>query len=226
MRVIRRSYKTIFSLLIIIFPIISEAANKETAIDSLKEFGYKKEIPQQFEKPILTALSHFPELKNVHIVFRIKKAYSGLTTKPNFAGVFKRKDHRTYIVTISNETIDTLRPLLLQNLTFEQQVGVIGHELSHVVDFNSKNFPQTIGVGIGHISNQYLDKMEFNTDRICIQHGLGKYLLAYSKHVRETMHVHNWRGGDYVNKGNGNGKYERYMNPNTIEKTMQEMQSH
>lgn len=226
MRVIRRSYKTIFSLLIIIFPIISEAANKETAIDSLKEFGYKKEIPQQFEKPILTALSHFPELKNVHIVFRIKKAYSGLTTKPNFAGVFKRKDHRTYIVTISNETIDTLRPLLLQNLTFEQQVGVIGHELSHVVDFNSKNFPQTIGVGIGHISNQYLDKMEFNTDRICIQHGLGKYLLAYSKHVRETMHVHNWRGGDYVNKGNGNGKYERYMNPDTIEKTMREMETH
>ena len=226
MRVIRRSYKTIFSLLIIIFPIISEAANKVTAVDSLKEFGYKKEIPQQFEKPILTALSHFPELKNVHIVFRIKKAYSGLTTKPNFAGVFKRKDHRTYIITISNETIDTLRSLLLQNLTFEQQVGVIGHELSHVVDFNSKNFPQTIGVGIGHISNQYLDKMEFNTDRICIQHGLGKYLLAYSKHVREVMHVHNWRGSDYVNKGNGNGKYERYMNPDTIEKTMQEMQTH
>ena len=226
MPVIRRSYKTIFFLLIITLPIITLAANTETTIDSLKEFGNKKEIPQQFEKPILTALSHFPELKDVHIVFRIKKAYSGLNTKPNFAGIFKRKDHRTYIITISNETIDTLKPLLLQNLTFEQQVGVIGHELSHVVDFNSKNFPQTIGVGIGHISKKYLDKMEFNTDRICVHHGLGKYLLAYSKHVRETMHVHNWRGGDYVNKGNGNGKYERYMNPETIEKTMKEMQSH
>ncbi|HMK19610.1 MAG TPA: hypothetical protein VK492_15515 [Chitinophagaceae bacterium] len=226
MLIIRQSYKTIFFLLIITLPIITLAANKETTIDSLKEFGNKKEIPQQFEKPILTALSHFPELKNVHIVFRIKKAYSGLTTKPNFIGVFKRKDHRTYIITISNETIDTLKPLLLHNLTFEQQVGVIGHELSHVVDFNSKNFPQTIGVGIGHISKKYLDKMEFNTDRICIQHGLGKYLLAYSKHVRETMHVHNWRGGDYVNKGNGNGKYERYMNPETIEKTMREMETH
>ena len=164
----RQSYKTIFSLLIIIFPLISEAAIKETTIDSLKEFGNKKEIPQQFEKPILTALSHFPELKDVHIVFKIKKARTGLATKPDFVGVFQRKDHRTYIITISNETIDTLRPLLLQNLTFEQQVGVIGHELSHVVDFNSNNFPQTIGVGIGHISKKYLDKMEFNTDRICI----------------------------------------------------------
>ena len=226
MPVKRQSYKPIFFLLTIIFPFICEAANNERTIDSLKEFGLNKTIPQQYEKPILTALSYFPELKDVHIVFKIKKAYTPLITKPNFAGVFKRKDHRTYIITISDQTIDTLKPLLFQNLIFEQQVGVIGHELSHVVDFNSKNFLQTIGVGINHISKRYLDKMEFNTDRICIQHGLGKYLLAYSKHVRETMHVQNWRGVDYVKKGNGNGKYERYMNPDTIEKTMKEMQTH
>jgi len=226
MPLIPRSYKPFFFLLIIIFPFISEAANKKIPIDTLQEFGNKKEIPPQYEKAVLTALSYFPELKDVHIVFKIKKAYTPLTTKPNFASVFKRKDHRTYIITISDQTIDTLKPLLFQNLSFEQQVGVIGHELSHVADFNSKNFPQTIGVGINHISKRYLDKMEFNTDRICIQHGLGKHLLAYSKHVRETMHVHNWRGVDYVNKGNGNGKYERYMNPDTIEKTMKEIQTH
>ena len=226
MTVIQQLYKTIFLTLAIISPSISDAANKQVIIDSLQKFRNKKEIPQQFEKPILTALSYFPELKEVHIIFKIKKARTGLATKPDFSGVFQRKNHRTYIITISNETIDTLRPLLLQNLTFEQQVGVIGHELSHVVDFNSQNFPQTIGVGIGHISKRYLDKMEFNTDRICIQHGLGKYLLAYSKHVREVMHVHNWRGSDYVNKGNGNGKYERYMNPDTIEKIMREMETH
>jgi hypothetical protein len=40
------------------------------------------------------------------------------------------------------------------------------------------------------------------------------------------MHVHNWRGVDYVNKGNGNGKYERYMNPETIEKYMNNTASH
>jgi hypothetical protein len=160
----------------------------------------------------------------MYILFLELKSNSGLTTKPNFAGVFKRKDHRTYIITISNETIDTLKPLLLQNLTFEQQVGVIGHELSHVVDFNSKNFRRQLRWYRPYFKNTWIN--EFNTDRICIQHGLGKYLLAYSKHVRETMHVHNWRGSDYVNKGNGNGKYERYMNPDTIEKTMKEMETH
>jgi len=109
---------------------------------------------------------------------------------------------------------------MFQNLTFEQQVGVIGHELSHVVDFNSKNFFQTIGLGIGHLSKKYIDRMEFNTDRICIMHGLGSYLLANSRHVREVMHVNNWRGSDFVLKGNSGGKYERYMNPGTIEKYM------
>jgi hypothetical protein len=49
-------------------------------------------------------------------------------------------------------------------------------------------------------------------------HGLGKYLEAYSMHVRQTMHVHNWRGVDFVNEKNET--HERYMNPDTIEKYM------
>jgi hypothetical protein len=212
----RQLYKIILCLLIIIFPFLLKAADT----DSLQKFAVNKEIPEQYQKPILTALSHFPELNDVHIIFRIRKQYTPLTTKPDLASVFKKKNYRTYIITISNQTIDTLKRLLFQNLTFEEQVGVIGHELSHVVDFNGKNLPQTISVGFGHLSKKYIDKMEFNTDRICVMHGLGRYLLAYSEHVRETMHVHNWRGVDYVNKGNGNGQHERYMNPETIEKYM------
>lgn len=189
--------------------------------DSLEIYGHNKVIPEQYRLPILTALSYFPELKDIHIVFRIKKQYAGCTTKPDFPGIFKRKNHRTYIITISNETIDTLRPLLFENLNFEQRVGVMGHELSHVVDFNSKNFFQTVATGIAHISARFLDKMEFNTDRICIMHGLGEYLMAYSTHVRKVMSVHNWRGVDFVYKNAQ--KYERYMNPSTIRKYMDSM---
>jgi len=202
-------------LTVLISVILQLSAYGAASEDSL---AHNKEIPAEFERPILTALSYFPELKDTHIIFRIKKAYTPLTTKPDFTSVFKRKGHRTYVITISNETADTLTRLLFQNLSFEEQVGVMGHELSHVVDFNSKNFPQSVGNGIGHISKKYLDKMEFNTDHICIMHGLGKYLEAYSMHVRQAMHVHNWRGVDFVNEKNES--HERYMNPDTIAKYM------
>jgi hypothetical protein len=51
---------------------------------------------------------------------------------------------------------------------------------------------------------------------ICIQHGLGKDLEAWSSYIRKTMHTVFWRGADYVYRGDT--KYERYMNPATIEK--------
>ena len=65
--------------------------------------------------------------------------------------------------------------------------------------------------------------MEYHTDVICIQHGLGKYLEAYSVHVREAMHVHYWRGVDHVNEPNDS--HERYMNPDTIEKYKESVDS-
>ena len=204
--------------LLLLSAIVQFCTRANASPDSLLIYGHNKEIPAEFRKPVLTALSYFPELKEVHIVFRIRKAYTPLTTKPNFAGVFKPKDHRTYVITISNETSDTLTHLLFKNLSFEEQVGIMGHELSHVVDFNNKSFVQSVSSGVGHISKKYVDKMEFNTDRICIMHGLGKYLEAYSMHVRQSMHVHNWRGADFVNEKNE--AHERYMNPDTIEKYM------
>jgi hypothetical protein len=132
--------------------------------------------------------------------------------------MFAPKGHRTYIITISNKSIDKLTPILLENLPGDARIGVLGHELSHVVDFSSKSVWQSFKVAVSHVSPTYLDKFEYNTDLICIQHGLGPELAAWSSYIRDTMHTVYWRGSDYVNKGDT--KYERYMNPDTIEKHM------
>lgn len=184
------------------------------------EFGRNKELPAGYEEQVLIALSHFPELKNTKIKWVIKEAYTPLSTQPEMKSLLKRKDKRAYVITISNKTIDTLKHLLYSNLAFDEQVGIMGHELSHVLDFKSKNLLQSFGNLIGHLSPAFLDRMEYNTDMICIQHGLGNELHAYSTHVRNKMHVHNWRGVDYVYENNE--KPERYMNPSTIENIMQQ----
>ena len=218
----RLLYKLFFGIAILCIPIILTASPPNNG-KHLNSFAINKEIPAALEKPILKALSYFPELRNVHIIFWVQRTFTPLSTRPAFASMVKRKSHRTYIITISNKTIDTLNPLLFQNLDFEEQVGIMGHELSHVVDFSRKNLLQSGRNVIGHLSKRYIDKMEFNTDLIAIQHGLGKYLEAYSSHVRQAMHVHYWRGVDHVDELNDS--HERYMNPDTIEKYMEAIHS-
>jgi hypothetical protein len=174
----------------------------------------RKRIPVEFQEPILSALSYFAELEKVKIRFRVKHAYSPLSTRPSWMNVLKRGDRRLYIVTISDSSVNKLSPILFKRLPYDAQVGVIGHELSHVVDFKHKSFFGMMRVAVGNASSRYLDRFEYKTDGICIQHGLANNLLAWSIAVRQQLHVDYWRGADNVNKKPV--LKERYMNPSTI----------
>ena len=203
---------------IIPFEIVSNSSIQDTRQDNLLQYAENKQLPPGYEKETLEALSHFPELKQVAIKFRIKKSFATLKTRPTFFSMFMPKGHRSYVITISNKTTTQLMPLMFEHLSQEARTGVIGHELSHVLDFSKKNDWQCLKLAAGHLSPRYLDHFEYNTDMICIQHGLGKDLEAWSSYIRKTMHTVFWRGADYVYKGDS--KYERYMNPSTIEKNI------
>ena len=177
------------------------------------EFGNYKKIPAVFEKPILIALSYYPELKNTPILFRIRNRHTPLQTRSTWTGLFKRKEIRDYVITISDSTESSLTPLLFKNVSFNAQIGAAGHELAHVADFSGYSFIQTLIHGIRNVSPKYLDRFEFKTDSICIAHGLGYQLLTWSENVRKKMNTINWRGPDYVHQPQNT---ERYMNPSTI----------
>lgn len=178
------------------------------------EFGKYKKIPASIEKPVLIALSYYPELKDTQIRFRIKKRHTPLQTRATWAGVFKRKEIRDYVITISDSTEAMLTPILFKNVSFNLQIGVAGHELAHVADFSTYSSLGIIWHGIRNVSPKYIDKFEFKTDSICIAHGLGYQLLAWSKNLRKKMNSINWRGPDYAHKPQNT---ERYMNPSTIQ---------
>ncbi|MEO5683511.1 MAG: hypothetical protein ABIQ88_12760 [Chitinophagaceae bacterium] len=198
--------------------IMADAVEVNQPNSDLLQYGLHKQLPPGYEKETLQALSHFPELKSISIKFRVKKSFATLKTRPTFLSMFMPKGKRSYIITISNKTAAKLMPLMFANLSTEARVGIIGHELSHVVDFSTRNNWQCIKMAAGHLSPGYLDRFEYHTDMICIQHGLGTDLEAWSSYIRNTMHTVFWRGAGYVYKGDI--KYERYMNPSTIEKNM------
>lgn len=180
-----------------------------------KEFGYSKQYPVQFEKQILIALSYYPELKNTSILFQVRTRHSIALTRATWGGVFESIKKRHYLITISDSTEPILMPVLFKNLSFNSQVGVIGHELAHVVQYSAKTTPQMIKYILSNISSKYIDRFEYNADAICIEHGLGYQLLEWSTYIRKTMNSENWVGPDYANRPK---KRERYMNPVTIRK--------
>lgn len=187
-----------------------------------EQYGSNKIIPAEYKKQTLIALSFFPELKNVQIEFRVKQTCKApLTTAPSFKSILLPPSKRKYIITIRNLQSKTLEPILFENLPYNAQIGVIGHELSHVVDFNNQSSSQLIAMGIKHVSYQYVDHFEYKTDSICIAHGLGYQLLDWSKYVRLSLHRANWIGAGSIEEENMT-KRERYMNPSTILKRIEE----
>jgi hypothetical protein len=190
---------------------------KEFKLDSvdmyLKDSAFNKTMPIQFERQIRVALAYYPTLKQTKIIFKIKKTRSPLAAAPTFWSAFRRPSKRTYIITISSESsIPFLNKILLDSLGFNAQIGVLGHEISHILEFNSKNSLFFIGLVLRNLSKKSIDKFENNTDRRCIEQGLGYQLLAWSTEVRRNLKIKEWRGADNL----GEQKRERYMSPPTI----------
>lgn len=187
----------------------------------IPSFLVHKKIPEALKEQAIVALSHYPELHDVKIEFRLRKGITPLSSRPQIISVLKARKNRTYIITISTKSNKRFSPILFHNLPKDAQIGVLGHELGHVVTYLSKNNIQLMVLPFKLMNTKYTDCFEFNTDLIAIQHGLGRELYAWSSFVRQALDIEEWRG---ASKGQQTGSpvvnNERYMNPETIQKYM------
>lgn len=218
-----------FSLCIQSYSAIGQEMSKDLsypAFDSiyLQQFSYNKSIPNVYANEILTALSYFPELKKDKIKFRIKRRFVPLATKIKPISILKPRGQRSFVITISNWTIEKYKPILFANLSFSSQVGVLGHELSHVVDFKERSFKSLVGLLTGQFSKRYLDRMENNTDKRCIEHGLGYQLLAWSEEVHLKLNHKTKIEKISMKSDKIQTSEERYMSPVSIKKHMETLE--
>lgn len=214
---LQRLFKQLFIFLFLNNVVFAQKINKlfckdSTAFYEKQDTVYLNKItPVEFNESIHIALQYYPELNITRIKFRVKKTISPLSARPTFLAIFRKPSKRKYIITISNSTMLKLAPILLKNLSFNSQVGVIGHELGHISFYQSKKGNYFIRLALMHLSKRAIDKFEFDTDKQCIDHGLGFQLLSWSKEVRNKLDLKQWVGAN-----SPKGKRERYMNPETI----------
>lgn len=188
-------------------------------IDTYSDWSLNKTIPESIRASVLTALSYYPELRDSRVVFRLKKRKTPLTSRPRISSIFRKKKNRTYVITISIKSNERLEPILFQNLPYNAQIGVIGHELGHIVEYNSKHSFQILGLSFKILNPKFVNSFEFNTDRVAIEHGLGYQLKDWSVFVRKALKITEWQGASKdVDAGNAINVDQRYMNPETIQK--------
>jgi len=150
-----------------------------TKIDYLENnFEENKIIPKEFELPCLIALSYYPELIKTNITFKQKHILTTMASRPPFKVLFQSKENRTYHIYINNS--NKLKGALLPELSFNEQIGVIGHELGHITDYMKKSKWQLAATFFKYIFNpNYKRKLEVQTDIATINHRLGWQLYDF-----------------------------------------------
>lgn len=153
--------------------------------DYEKEFGKKKVLLPGFELQTLLALSYYPELRDVEIHFLYKKALIPLSSRPYLPSMFKPRDQWVYRIIVSSESMQSMDPILLKNLPFNAQVGILAHELGHTLHYQKYGFWQMMKFAILYAFNgKFRATHERSTDEQVIYHSLGWQLFDYAKFVR------------------------------------------
>jgi hypothetical protein len=166
---------------------LSEADS--TLYDSLLAvYGKNKTLAEGFEIQCLLALSHYPELKETPIDFLVQPAFLPLASRPDPKSVLFPWIQRRYWVVISNASTDFFEPILLHNTPFNEQVGIIGHELAHTVYYQDKSALQLAYIAYCYeYDNAFHTNFERETDQRAIAHGLGYQLYDFAFFVRKAF---------------------------------------
>jgi hypothetical protein len=209
----------IFFIFLLLVPSFYTKAQSDSAnsflpdydVDSLRNiYGEHKHILKEYELQTLVALSYYPELLHEHIRFKYGTINSTAQTTVTLGSIFK-KITKQYIIIINNYIKKT--GLLLSDAPFEAQVALIGHELSHVIDFKRRGFFDMVWWGISYLIVKQRTKIEIRADKSAIRHQLGWPLYYWADFV--------------LNHSKANKRYKRmkekkYMQPDEILKYMKE----
>ena len=143
-------------------------------------------IPDSIFEEAQIALAHFPQLNEVNIHFKFKKKIkkSIMQAQPRFKSLFRARQKREYVILISESFKISDTVYLTRNMPSEIMIGWLGHELGHVLDFESRSTLGLIGFGISYLfSTSYLKDAERRADQFAVNSGLEKHILATKNYI-------------------------------------------
>ena len=101
-----------------------------------------------------------------------------MQAQPGFISILRGKNGRVYNINISALFKLTTTAIPIHQIPKDIMVGWIGHELGHIMDYESRNALDMIKFGVGYLfSANYIRQAEKIADTYAINHGLGNYII-------------------------------------------------
>ncbi len=152
----------------------------------LLSYRHKKKIPPLIKKPVLEALSFYPELKNTVISFNFKKNIrsSVMQAQPVFSTLLHKRKNRRYRINISAHFKLSSYDMPVTQIPEAVMVGWIVHELGHIMDYEHRSNAGIVLFGYRYLfSPEYVKEAERVADTYAVEHGSGKYILATKRFI-------------------------------------------
>ncbi len=164
---------------------------------------------KRYKEESLEAAKAYKELKDVKIYFKRQRINSMMAAQPNLNFIFRRRSKRSYVIVISNKksiNADTH----IEAMGRTARVGIIGHELSHILSYKDMSNWRLMAFGIKYFFNK--KKIEAETDLMAIRKGFGKHIQAFNNYLFQSSHI---------NENYLRNKRKYYLSSMEIEQKMQ-----
>ncbi len=131
---------------------------------------------------------HYPELCERKIRFQYGSAKTSMAARPIVWSIFRKRDHRKYKIII-NKSRQSDQARLIYAAPFDACVGVMGHEMAHILDYSAKSGWQIMWTGIRYLGKNYRRKIERQTDSVAVVRGFGPQLYRYAYYVLHEAEI-------------------------------------
>lgn len=147
--------------------------------DARNNFVHVRYVPE-IEEPLFTVLNYFPELQETNIKFKYKNIRTTMVSRPTLLSLFRKE--RTFVVYIDN-FVRKNNGISFQAIPLDAKIGLIGHELCHIIDYESKSSLQILAMGIKYACSRNHYEVESHVDKLTIEKGLGPELYAWTDYI-------------------------------------------
>jgi hypothetical protein len=137
-------------------------------------------------------LKFYPKMLVKNIVVDYNVSSKVVNTRPTFSSIFLPPNQRVYKISFSKKTKSTMDSVLLQNLTFNSQLGLIAHQVSTIEDYSTSGIFYMLGWYFKLHTRANKKRHYLETEEKTLELGLGYQLLSLNRETAERLKIEHW----------------------------------